>query len=57
LRRLRLPEPIPPSLLRLCQQEIRLDVARAEQLLLLRWTALGEGLEQAAQWWRGHTGS
>ncbi|HEY3731128.1 MAG TPA: NAD(P)-dependent oxidoreductase [Steroidobacteraceae bacterium] len=56
LRRLSLPEPIPPSLLRLCQQEIRLDVARAEQLLLLRWTALDEGLQQTAQWWRERAG-
>jgi len=47
---LRLPEAIPPSLLRLCQQDIRLDVARAEQLLQLRWTALDDGLRQAARW-------
>ena len=47
---LRLPEAIPSSLLRLCQQDIRLDVARAEQLLQLRWTALDDGLRQAARW-------
>jgi 2-alkyl-3-oxoalkanoate reductase len=49
---IRLPEPIPPSLLRRCQQDIRLDVARAEQSLLLRWTALEDGLEQAARWFK-----
>jgi nucleoside-diphosphate-sugar epimerase len=45
-----LPEAMPPSLLRLFQQDIRLDVARAEQALQLRWTALADGLEQAASW-------
>ena len=47
---IRLPEAIAPSLLRLWQQDIRLDVARAERLLQLRWTALDEGLLQAARW-------
>jgi 2-alkyl-3-oxoalkanoate reductase len=46
---LRLPEPMPPSLLRLWQQDIRLDVTRAEQLLQLQWTALEDGLRQAAR--------
>jgi nucleoside-diphosphate-sugar epimerase len=46
---LRLPEAIPPSLLRLWQQDIRLDVTRAEQLLQLQWTALEDGLRQAAR--------
>ncbi len=36
----RFPPPIPPSLLRLWRQEIRLDVRRAEQALGLRWTPL-----------------
>jgi 2-alkyl-3-oxoalkanoate reductase len=45
-----LPEPIPPSLLRLFQQDIRLDVERAQQLLQMRWTALANGLELAASW-------
>jgi nucleoside-diphosphate-sugar epimerase len=49
-----LPEPIPPSLLRRCQQDVRLDVARAEQSLLLRWTALEDGLAQAARWFKQH---
>jgi nucleoside-diphosphate-sugar epimerase len=47
-----LPEAIPPSLLRLWRQELRLDVTRAEQLLRLRWTALEQGLAQAASWFR-----
>jgi nucleoside-diphosphate-sugar epimerase len=48
LRDLRLPEPIPPSLLRLFQQEIRLDSTRAQALLQLRWTALEDGLRLSA---------
>jgi 2-alkyl-3-oxoalkanoate reductase len=48
---LRLPEAIPPSLLRLWKQDIRLDVTRAEQLLQMRWTALDDGLRQAACWY------
>lgn len=52
LRGMRLPEAIPPSFLRLCRQEIRLDVARAEKALGLQWTALDEGLRRAAQWFR-----
>ncbi len=47
---LHLPEAIPPSLLRLWQQDIRLDVTRADQLLQLRWTTLDDGLRQAARW-------
>lgn len=52
LRALRLPEPIPPSLLRLCRQEIRLDVAAAEKSLQMTWTGLDEGLQHAALWCR-----
>jgi nucleoside-diphosphate-sugar epimerase len=50
IRTARLPEAIPPSLLRLCAQDMRLDVGRAEQLLQLRWTGLEDGLRQAARW-------
>jgi nucleoside-diphosphate-sugar epimerase len=42
------PPAIPPSLLDLCRQEIRLDVTRAESALGLRWTPLEEGLRQTA---------
>jgi nucleoside-diphosphate-sugar epimerase len=45
-----LPEPIPPSVLRLCQQDIRLDGSSAEQSLQLNWIALEDGLRQAADW-------
>lgn len=44
----RLPPAIPPSLLQLCRQDIRLDVSKAETLLGLRWTPLAEGLRAAA---------
>jgi nucleoside-diphosphate-sugar epimerase len=52
LRRLAPPAPIPPSLLRLCAQEINLSVAKAERLLGMRWTPLAQGLERAAQAYR-----
>jgi hypothetical protein len=45
-----LPEAIPPSLLRLFRQDMRLDVTRAEQSLQMRWTALAEGLQHSARW-------
>jgi hypothetical protein len=48
----RLPHPIPPSLVRLFQQEIRMKVGRAEQVLGLRWTSLEEGLRQTAARYR-----
>jgi nucleoside-diphosphate-sugar epimerase len=52
LHSITLPEPIPPSLLRLWRQDMRLDVTRAEQLLQLRWTSLADGLAQSARWFR-----
>jgi nucleoside-diphosphate-sugar epimerase len=56
LRSLRLPEAIPPSLLRLCQQDIRLDIHAAERGLQLSWTTLEAGLAAAAAWCRQHLG-
>jgi len=47
----RVPPPMPPSLLRLMQQEIRLDVSRAQQVLGLRWTALEAGIDETARWY------
>jgi 2-alkyl-3-oxoalkanoate reductase len=44
------PPPIPPSLLRLMGQEIRLDTRRAEADLGLRWTPFDSTLEEAAKW-------
>ncbi|WP_323029033.1 NAD-dependent epimerase/dehydratase family protein [Castellaniella defragrans] len=43
-----LPAPLPPSLLRLWGQDIRLDSRRASQAWGLRWTPLEEGLRQCA---------
>ncbi|MCK9509860.1 MAG: NAD(P)-dependent oxidoreductase [Pigmentiphaga sp.] len=44
----RLPPPIPPSLLRLWAQDIRLDAAAATDQLAMRWLPLAEGLTRAA---------
>ena len=48
----RVPEPIPPSLVRLFAQDLTLDASRAESDLGLRWTPLAEGLAQSAEWVR-----
>jgi nucleoside-diphosphate-sugar epimerase len=56
LRRLRLPDAIPPSLLRLCRQEIQLDVTAAELRLEMDWTGLDEGLQRSAMWYRRQVG-
>jgi nucleoside-diphosphate-sugar epimerase len=56
LHSITLPEPIPPSLLRLWQQDMRLDVTRAEQQLQLRWTSLADGLLQSARWFSQREG-
>lgn len=44
-----LPEAIPPSLLRLFRQDIRLDATRAQRSLQLQWTTLAEGLTQSVR--------
>jgi nucleoside-diphosphate-sugar epimerase len=46
----RLPEAVPPSLVRLFGQELRLDPALAERRLGLAWTPLDAGLAQSAAW-------
>ncbi|WP_338615865.1 NAD-dependent epimerase/dehydratase family protein [Pigmentiphaga sp. CHJ604] len=46
-RREGVPPPIPPSLLRLWGQDIRLDVSKATHGLGVQWTPLDEGLRQA----------
>jgi nucleoside-diphosphate-sugar epimerase len=48
LRRVSIPPPIPPSLLRSWGQEIRLDVRRAQQVLGMTWTPPDTGLRQTA---------
>ncbi len=50
----RLPAPIPPSLIRLFAQEIRMKVERVEQALDVRWTPLDEGLLHTANWYKAH---
>ena len=45
-----LPPGIPPSLLRLWQQDIRLDATRAEQAFGLHWTAYDTLASECASW-------
>jgi len=47
----RVPPAMPPSLLRLMRQEIKLDATRAERALGLRWTPLQSGLDRTAEWY------
>ncbi len=44
------PPPIPPSLLRLWRQEIRLSPEKTERDLGLTWRDLGQGLAESAAW-------
>ena len=53
----RIPPPLPPSLLRLMSQEIRLDTQAAETGLGVRWKPLGNSLEEAAHWYRNAHGN
>jgi 2-alkyl-3-oxoalkanoate reductase len=50
------PYPLRPWLLRLCNHSLRLDVAKAERVLGMRWIALDEGLRQSANWLSGTGG-
>ncbi|MES2186488.1 MAG: NAD(P)-dependent oxidoreductase, partial [Pseudomonadota bacterium] len=45
----RFPPPIPPSLLRLWRQEIRLEAGKAQRVLGVTWMGLEEGLSSAAR--------
>lgn len=47
----RLPPPIPPSLLRLMGQDIRLDTRRVETELGQRWQSLQASIEDTARWY------
>lgn len=50
-----MPQAIPPSLIRLFRQEIKMKVGLAEVKLGLRWTPLQEGLRRTAAWYnRSH---
>jgi nucleoside-diphosphate-sugar epimerase len=44
------PDPMPPGLLRLWNQHIRLDASAATQKLGLNWTPYAEGLQSSAAW-------
>jgi nucleoside-diphosphate-sugar epimerase len=46
-----LPPPMPPSLVRLFAQEIRMNVAAAESGLGIGWTSLDDGLKRTADWY------
>jgi nucleoside-diphosphate-sugar epimerase len=50
LNALRVPPPIPPSLLRLWEQEMRLVSRKAERALAMNWTPLAQGLHSTAAW-------
>jgi 2-alkyl-3-oxoalkanoate reductase len=50
----RLPPPIPPSLIRLMGQEIRLDTRRAEAELGLRWRGIDASVDETARWFLHH---
>jgi 2-alkyl-3-oxoalkanoate reductase len=49
-RALKIPSPIPPSFLRNCSHEIKLDVSAAEKTLGLKWTPVDEALQNTAKW-------
>lgn len=46
------PDPMPPGLLRLWNQHIRLDASAATQKLGLNWTPYTEALQSSAAWFR-----
>jgi 2-alkyl-3-oxoalkanoate reductase len=50
LRASPLPLAIPPSFIRLCEQEVQLDATSVESKLAMQWTQLAEGLSKTAQW-------
>jgi nucleoside-diphosphate-sugar epimerase len=53
-----LPDPLPPGLLRLWQQQLWLDGSAAERELGLKYTPYPVGLAESAQWFcQGHAGS
>ena len=46
------PDPLPPSLVRLWGQDIQLDSSRASADLITHWTPLDAGVRSSAQWAR-----
>jgi len=53
----RIPPAMPPSLLHLFQQNLRLDATRAEEVIGQRWTPIARGLRQASDWYRAELAS
>jgi 2-alkyl-3-oxoalkanoate reductase len=51
LRRLGLPEPMPPSLTGLWRQDIQLNPHRATRVLEIHWRPTPEGVLRSAAWW------
>jgi nucleoside-diphosphate-sugar epimerase len=45
-----LPDPLPPSVVHLWEQDIRLNASAATEVLGLNWTSYEAGLEQSARW-------
>lgn len=50
----KLPEIMPPSLLRLWQQDIRLDASKAERVLNIKWMTFEDGIKNCADWLISH---
>ena len=50
----KLPEIMPPSLLRLWQQDIRLDASKAEKVLNIKWVTFDDGIKNCADWLKSH---
>lgn len=47
---LRLPDPLPPALLRFLGQQIRMETGLAENALGIRWTPYGDSIAHSARW-------
>jgi len=52
VRRPWLPEPLPPSVVRLWSQDIRLIALAATKVLAMRWTSYGDSLRESSDWYR-----
>lgn len=50
----RVPDPMPPGLIRLWSQHLRLDATQAGQHLGICWTSYAEGLKSSAGWLSGN---
>jgi 2-alkyl-3-oxoalkanoate reductase len=52
---LRPPPPIRPWLTQLCQQKIRMNSDKAQELLPINWTSVAVGLQRTALWYHGQS--